>query len=621
MKSDLYRQAMEKLPFSDDLEQKTLALLEASSAPDVKEEKTMKEQKPSRWNPKKALALGGGVLAVAASLLLVLLPLLQGDSLPFTEQSASPVGQVDAQDAAGIPAGAPQALPERESPVYSLSAPSEESAWADGSAPMMDKAGGSSQAWPAAPAPDWNTEEYSHIAENRFQSTATSPLSTFAADVDTASYAKLRSAILSGAPVPKDSVRIEEMLNYFRYDYAGPKEGEPFGVTLEAAPCPWNPDTRLLLIGLKAKEIDTSSIPPQNLVFLVDVSGSMDEPNKLPLVKRAFLLLLEELSPTDRISIVTYASSDRVVLDGVPAGDKTAIMAAIDQMQAGGGTAGAAGIQTAYELVKKHFIEGGNNRILLATDGDLNIGVSDEGSLTRLVEEKRREGAFLSVLGFGSGNYKDQKLEALADHGNGNYAYIDTIHEARKALVEEIGATFLTVAKDVKLQVEFNPAEIKGYRLIGYENRALAAEDFADDAKDGGEVGSGHRVTVLYEIVPVDSPMEIDEVPTKYQSAQSTGSQEWLTVSIRAKEPDGDTSKLFSYPVDASAYRDTMGENLRFAAAVAEFGMLLRDSQWKGAATYAQVLELLRGASSLTGDVYKEELLYLVTQVVRSPGP
>ncbi len=604
MKNDLYRQGMEKLPFSEDLEARTLALLEASSAPDVREEKTMKENKPSRFHPKKALALGAGVLAVAAGLLLVVLPLAQ---------NAGPHAYL--MDAAA-PEAASQAL--GRDTAYSLATPSGQAAWTDAAVPMEANIGSYSHAWPVPQDPDWNTEEYAHIQENRFQSTLTSPLSTFAADVDTASYAKLRSAILSGAPIPQDSVRIEEMLNYFHYDYADPRQGEPFGVTLEAAPCPWNPDTRLLLLGLKAKEIDTSSIPPQNLVFLVDVSGSMEEPNKLPLVKRAFLLLLEELRPTDRISIVTYASSDRVVLDGVPAGDKAAIMAAIDQMEAGGGTAGAAGIQTAYELVKKHFLPEGNNRILLATDGDLNIGVSDEGSLTRLVEEKRKEGAFLSVLGFGSGNYKDQKLEALADHGNGNYAYIDTIHEARKALVEELGATFLTVAKDVKLQVEFNPAQIKGYRLIGYENRVLAAEDFADDAKDGGEVGSGHRITVLYEIVPVDSPMEIEAVSTKYQQAQSNGSQEWLTLSVRAKEPDGDASKLYSYPVDESCYREAMAGNLRFAAAVAEFGMLLRDSPWKGSASYAQVLELLRGSPSLSGDVYKEELLYLVTQVMRS---
>ncbi|NLV59458.1 MAG: VWA domain-containing protein [Clostridiales bacterium] len=470
---------------------------------------------------------------------------------------------------------------------------------------------------PPAQPPDWNTEEYAHVEENRFQSVSTSPLSTFAADVDTASYAKLRSAILSGLPIPPDSVRIEEMLNYFHYDYAQPREDEPFGITVQAAPCPWNKDTRLLLIGLQAKKVDTSSVPAQNLVFLVDVSGSMDEPNKLPLVKRAFLLLLEELKPTDLISVVTYASSDRVVLDGVPADDKTTIMAALDQMEAGGGTAGAAGIQTAYEIAKKHFVAGGNNRILLATDGDLNIGVSDEGSLTRLVDSKRKEGTFLSVLGFGYGNYKDQKLEALADHGNGNYAYIDTIHEARKALVEEMGGTFHTVAKDVKLQVEFNAAKIKGYRLIGYENRVMAAEDFADDARDGGEVGSGHRVTVLYEIVPVESPMNIDDVPTKYQNTVVTGSEEWLTLSIRAKDPEGEDSKLYSYPVDQEAYQEKMSDNLRFAAAIAEFGMLLRDSKWKGSSGYDQVLELLRGTGSLMGDVYKEEFLYLVTQVQR----
>jgi len=469
-----------------------------------------------------------------------------------------------------------------------------------------------------APAPiQWNIEEYSHIQENRFHSTKTTPLSTFAADVDTASYAKLRSVILAGGDVPADSVRIEEILNYFHYDYNQPKDGAPFGITAEAALCPWNKDAQLLLLGLQAQEIDTQNIPDQNLVFLIDVSGSMDEPSKLPLIKRSFKLLLEELRPTDSVSIVTYASSAQIILDGASAKDKIAIMAAIDEMDARGSTAGAAGIQTAYALAKKHFIQGGSNRIILATDGDFNIGVSDEGSLARLVEENSRDGVFLTVLGYGYGNYKDNKLETLAHHGNGNYAYIDTIHEARKALVEEIGGTFLTVAKDVKLQVEFNPAKIKGYRLIGYENRAMAAEDFADDTKDGGELGSGHRITVLYEIVPVDSPMAIDTIETRYQALDTNPSDEWLTVSVRAKEPDDNISSLYSYPMDETIYRTAMSDNLRFAAAAAEFGMLLRNSEIKGSASYDQVLELLRGTGNLLGDVYKEEFLNLVSQVKR----
>lgn len=465
--------------------------------------------------------------------------------------------------------------------------------------------------------PGFNTNEYGVFRENRFLSVATSPLSTFAADVDTASYAQIRDKILRGEPVPKDSVRIEEMLNYFHYNYRQPTAGEPFGVTMELAQTPWNPKTRLLLIGLAAAQIKKEDQPAQNLVFLIDVSGSMDTPDKLPLVKRAFLLLLEELKPTDTVSIVTYASRDEVVLSGVPASQKTRIMEAINNLSAGGGTAGAAGITTAYALAQQYFIQGGNNRVLLATDGDLNVGISDEGSLARLVEDKKQGGIFLSVLGFGNGNYKDNKLETLADRGDGNYAYIDTIHEARKALVTEIGATFLTVAKDVKLQVDFNPAHIKGYRLIGYENRVMEAEDFADDTKDGGELGSGHRLTVLYELVPAESDFDLGETASKYQepAQAAAASDEMLTLSIRAKKPDGDESQLYSYPLLAQPAGE-LTDNLRFAAAVAQTGMLLRDSQWKGSADYQNTLDLLRG-SRISGDAYKEEFLYLVTLLAR----
>ncbi len=473
---------------------------------------------------------------------------------------------------------------------------------------------------PSMPFPEpFNTNEYNFFQENRFLSTLTSPLSTFAADVDTASYTQLRAKILAGEQVPVDSVRIEEMLNYFRYDYKQPLGDEPFGVTMELAKTPWNKDSWLLLIGLQAAEIPKEKRPGQNLVFLIDVSGSMDAPDKLPLVKRAFLILLEELAPTDTISIVTYASRDEVVLDGVPASEKTRIMAAIDSLTAGGSTAGAAGIQTAYSLAKKHQLKEGNNRVLLATDGDLNVGTSDEGALARLVEEKKKDGIFLSVLGFGDGNYKDNKLEALADHGDGNYAYIDTIYEARRALVTEIGATFFTVAKDVKLQVDFNPAAIKGYRLIGYENRLMNAEDFSNDSKDGGELGSGHRLTALYEIVPLGSPFDIGDAHSKYQAPpqadDTTG--EMLTLSIRAKAPDGEESQLYTYPLLQQEPAD-ISDNLRFAAAVAQVGMLLRDSVWKGEASFASSLELLRNNQSLAGDPYKEEFLYLVGLLERA---
>ncbi len=468
--------------------------------------------------------------------------------------------------------------------------------------------------------PEFNTNEYNFVPENRFVSVLTSPLSTFAADVDTASYAQVRAMILRGDPVPRDSVRVEEFLNYFRYDYKQPDAGEPFGVTMQMTQTPWNEHTLLLQIGLQAAEIPKEERPPQNLVFLIDVSGSMDAPDKLPLVKRAFQLLVEELAPTDTVSIVTYASRDEVVLRGVRASEKTRILEAIDQLAAGGATAGAAGITTAYDIAQELLIAGGNNRVLLATDGDLNVGISDEGSLVRLIKEKKQAGIFLSVLGFGDGNYKDNKLEALADHGDGNYSYIDTIFEARRALVTEIGATFFAVAKDVKLQVDFNPAALKGYRLIGYENRLMEAEDFTDDTRDGGELGSGHRLTVLYELVPIDSAFDIGTAQSKYTQPAPTDSApaEWLTLSIRAKQPEGNESQLFTYPLPIDTPQE-MTDNLRFAAAVAQVGMLLSDSEWKSTASYDSALALLRQDTSLSGDVFKEEFLYLVNLLAREP--
>ena len=336
-------------------------------------------------------------------------------------------------------------------------------------------------------------------------------------------------------------------------------------------------------------------------------------------MKRAFLLLLDELDPEDTISIVTYANRDRVVLEGTPAADKTRIMEAISELEARGGTNGSAGILRAYEIAEKYYVEGGVNRILLATDGDLNVGVTSEGDLAQLVTEKKKNGISLTCLGFGMGNYKDNKMEALADYGDGNCRYIDTIYEARKALVEEGGGTFITVAKDVKIQVDFNPAMVKGYRLIGYEDRVMAAEDFANDEKDGGEIGSGHRMTALYEIVPADSDFDFGEVGSRYQDTQASGnSGDWLTVSIRAKEPEGTVSKLYEYPVNDEAVRMELSENMRFAAAVVETGMLLRDSEWKGQATWAQALELARGCKSVSGDAYKEEFVYLLTLLERA---
>ena len=459
---------------------------------------------------------------------------------------------------------------------------------------------------------DWNTDEYTHFESNRFLSTLTSPLSTFAADVDTSSYAHFRRLVLNGEHVPADAIRIEEMLNYFHYDYAQPKGEDPFGVTVEISDCPWNEKTKLMLIGLQAKEVAKADRPGHNLVFLIDTSGSMYGADRLDLVKRAFMMLLDELEPTDTVSIVAYASQDRVVLEGVPAADKTRIMEAISELEAGGATNGSAGITRAYEIASKYFKDGGVNRILLATDGDLNVGTSSEGELAEMVSEKKKSGISLTCLGVGMGNYKDNKMEALADYGDGNCWYLDTIHEARKALVSEAGGTFITVAKDVKIQVDFNPSQVKGYRLIGYEDRVMAAEDFANDEKDGGEIGSGHRMTALYEIVPADSDFDFGEAGSRYQKAQDNNNAEWLTVAIRAKEPEGTESKLYEYPVGLEQITEIPSENLKFAAAVAEAGMLIRNSEWKGTATWDSALELVRGCKSVTGDPYKEEFLYLL---------
>ena len=467
----------------------------------------------------------------------------------------------------------------------------------------------------------WNTEEYTTFESNRFLSVQTSPLSTFAADVDTSSYALFRRKVLNGERVAPDSIRIEEMLNYFHYSYAQPKEGEPFGVTTEIAPCPWNGKTKLLLIGLQAAEVKKENRPAHNLVFLIDTSGSMYGSDRLDLVKRAFLLLLDELEPEDTVSIVAYASQDRVVIEGVPAADKTRIMEAISELEAGGATNGSAGITKAYEIAGKYYREGGVNRILLATDGDLNVGTTGEGDLAKLVSERKKAGISLTCLGVGMGNYKDNKMEALADYGDGNCRYLDTVHEARKALVEEGGGTFITVAKDVKIQVDFNPAMVRGYRLIGYEDRLMAAEDFANDEKDGGEIGSGHRMTALYEIVPADSDFDFGEAESRYRNtnaADGTPDTDWLTVSIRAKDPEGTVSRLYEYPVKADAVSESLSGNLRFAAGVAEAGMILRDSEWKGSATWAQALELVRGCESVSGDAYKEEFVYLLTLLERA---
>lgn len=463
----------------------------------------------------------------------------------------------------------------------------------------------------------YNTEEYNSTTENGFKSAANNPLSTFSIDVDTASYSNARRMIEYGSNVNPDAVRVEEFINYFSYDYSEPTTDDPFSVTTELSDCPWNDDAKLLLVGLKAKDIDMSKRDPLNLVFLIDVSGSMFSDDKLPLVQKSFTMLIENLGEDDRISIVTYAGEDKVVLKGTSGADKEKIIAAINSLEASGSTYGEAGINRAYELAEKYFIKGGNNRVILATDGDLNVGLSSQEELTKLIEEKRESGVFLSVLGFGTGNYKDARMEALADSGNGNYAYIDSELEAKKVLVEEMAGTLYTVAKDVKIQVEFNPANVRGYRLVGYENRALADRDFADDTKDAGEIGASHTVTALYELILNDgSAYTPDDL--KYQqptempvSFNNFYGDELLTVSLRYKQPDGDTSKELSVPVKKDVYTAKMPPNMTFAAAAAEFGMVLRNSAYKGSANCGQILDIVEDYN-YQGDEYKTEFVYLV---------
>jgi len=469
--------------------------------------------------------------------------------------------------------------------------------------------------------PQFNTEEYDRIYEARFVEALSTPLSTFSIDVDTASYSNIRRFIQASQFPPADAVRIEEMINYFDYTYPQPSDEHPFSITTEVSQCPWNMSHQVVHIGLQGKEIPRDSLPKSNLVFLLDVSGSMDEPNKLPLLKQAFRLLVNELTEKDTVSIVVYAGAAGVVLPPTPGDDSTTISNALDKLNAGGSTAGGEGIRMAYALAKEHFLQGGNNRVILATDGDFNVGASSDAELVRLIEEKRNEGIFLTILGFGMGNYKDSKMEKLADAGNGSYAYIDTIREAKKVLVHELAGTLLTIAKDVKIQVEFNPAKVKAYRLIGYENRRLNKEDFADDTKDAGELGSGHSVTALYEMIPVgtEESLQTNEA-LKYQtttiSPEAEETDEILTIKLRYKHPNEDESLLLSHVVkDTRILLEKTSENFRFSAAVAEFGLLLRESEYRGNATYSQVLQLGKDAKGSDAEGYRAEFLRLVETI------
>jgi Ca-activated chloride channel family protein len=463
-----------------------------------------------------------------------------------------------------------------------------------------------------------NTESYQTIHENPFLAPLKNPLSTFSIDVDTASYSNVRRFLNQGKLPPKDAVRIEEMLNYFRYDYAQPEAGKPFALKTELSEAPWKKGHQLLQIGLQAPAVEMGNTPRSNLVFLLDTSGSMASPDKLPLLKQSLRLMVDQLSEKDSVSMVVYAGSAGQVLPPTPGHRKDVILKALDNLEAGGGTAGGAGIRLAYSLARQQFIQGGNNRVILATDGDFNVGASSDAEMEYLIEQERKEGVFLTVLGFGTGNYKDSKMETLANKGNGNYAYIDSLSEARKVVVQELGATLLTVAKDVKLQVEFNPAKVAKYRLIGYENRLLRAEDFDNDAKDAGELGAGHTVTALYEIEPVTAATAQEQSLTYTETEikdTAFASDDLLTLKLRYKQPHQDTSELLTHTVEAQAKPwSEASVNLQFAASVAGFGMLLRQSEHKGDLTLSQVKALGQAGKGPDKEGYRQAYLELLTQ-------
>jgi len=465
---------------------------------------------------------------------------------------------------------------------------------------------------------EFNTEDYSTIQENGFKSALNQPLSTFAIDVDNASYSNIRRFINMGQLPPKDAVRVEEMINYFNYDYRQPTGDNPFSITTEMASCPWYSKHNLLMVGLQGKEIAKDNIPPSNLVFLLDVSGSMNSPNKLPLVKSAMRMLVDELRPQDKVSIVVYAGAAGLVLDATPGTNKKKILDAIENLSAGGSTAGGEGLKLAYKVAGENLIEKGNNRIILATDGDFNVGISSDSEMEKIVSDEKQKGIYITVLGFGMGNYKDNKLEIIADKGNGNYAYIDNIQEARKIFIKEFGGTLYTIANDVKIQIEFNPENVKAYRLIGYENRLLNPEDFKDDKKDAGEMGSGHQVTALYEIVPVGVDTSIPDVDKlKYQKQdKKTGSNyynEMATVKFRYKKP-GESVSIADSIVVAEPKNKKMetSSNFKLAAGIAQFGMLLRGSEFKGIATVESTVELVKQGRGNDEEGYAGELIRLI---------
>jgi Ca-activated chloride channel family protein len=465
---------------------------------------------------------------------------------------------------------------------------------------------------------DFNTEAYDNINENGFKKTLDDPLSTFSIDVDAASYSNVRRFLNEGKLPPAGAVRVEEMINYFRYNYDLPNGKDPFSVNTEIAACPWNQKHQLALIGLQGKKMPVENLPSSNFVFLIDVSGSMFDEKKLPLVKASLKLLVDQLREQDRVAIVVYAGAAGLVLPSTDGGNKIKIKDAIEQLNAGGSTAGGQGIKLAYKVAKENFAKEGNNRVILCTDGDFNIGASSDDEMERLIEEERKSGVFLTVLGYGMGNYKDSKMQKLADKGNGNHAYIDGLNEAKKVLVNEFSGTMFAIAKDVKLQIEFNSAKVAGYRLIGYENRILNKEDFNNDKKDAGELGSGHTVTALYEIVPAgvetEFLKEVDDL--KYQKSKKTKTQdgsEIMNIKLRYKDAGGEISKLIEHPVvNKQLAIENTSDNFRFAAAVAEFGMLLRNSEFKQSSSYKSVLALAANAKGKDEEGYRKEFIKLV---------
>jgi Ca-activated chloride channel family protein len=465
-------------------------------------------------------------------------------------------------------------------------------------------------------------EGYDHITDNSFVKVSDNPQSTFSIDVDAASYSNVRRILKTGQLPEEGAVRIEEMINYFSYEYAQPTGKDPFAVHTETAVCPWNTKHQLLLIGLQGKKIDVSKLPPSNLIFLIDVSGSMMTQDRLPLVKESLKLLTEQLREEDKVAIVAYAGNAGLVLNATSGENKITIKEAIDRLEAGGSTAGGDGIKLAYKIARENFNREGNNRVILCTDGDFNVGMSSDDALERLIEGERKSGVYLTVLGYGTGNYQDAKMQKLADKGNGNHAYIDGISEAKKVLINEFGGTLFTIAKDVKLQLEFNPSKVKGYRLIGYENRMLAKEDFNNEKKDAGDMGSGHTVTALYELVPpgVDMPetstvdsLRYQVVPNAVNTMQNKYADELLNIKLRYKQPDSDNSKLLSYAVKEKPVSiEQASENLRFAASVASFGMLLRKSEHKGNSSYQSARSLAANALGRDTEGYRKEFIQLI---------